>query len=234
MTDRVDIEGPSDPIDGAPDPVSVGEVPEPWSATLARAGLNLIPIVGGSIDVLAARVNEGMVYKRRQLYADVLRRVQVEELVAALDRDPVLEAVWSQAVLACVRTGVTAKRRLLAKVISQAVLDDALVEQTQLVVDALEHLDAPHLRALERFRRFIDSIEPQTMQVKTRARELWHGEPVPIRAALVRTGCSTAPITPIGGLSMPSYTQGMLSDFGRQLLDWVRECDDERDGLLSS
>ena len=98
-------------------------------------------------------------------------------------------------------TGLVAKRRLLARAIAAAVLDDAKVDESHLYTEALRDLDAPHLRALERFRRAVDALIPfgaTPFGLEPALREVWDGEPFSVRAALIRTGCSAAAIVPLG------------------------------------
>ena len=61
-----------------------------------------------------------------------------------LAESPQLDAALAAAVVAASSTGLDGKRRLLARVITEAVLDDALVDDATLMVGVLTQVDAPH------------------------------------------------------------------------------------------
>ncbi len=71
-------------------------------------------------------------------------------LRARLEEDPEVEALVIEGLEAASRTGLDAKRKLLARVLAQAVTDDSKVERSQLIVQALRDIDAPHVRSLAR------------------------------------------------------------------------------------
>lgn len=159
---------------------------------------------------------------------DMLREIAegtgVEQLASALERDPVVESMLLDGVEAASRTGLHAKRRLLARVITEAVLDDAKVDESLLYVQTLRELDAIHLRALERLVRVEDRLIAMDSEQQ---RIHWYdphstfdSEPTPVQGALVRTGCVRQPSNMISaGVSRASM------EFGRDLLGHIREFD---------
>jgi hypothetical protein len=76
--------------------------------------------------------------------------------------DEEVEVLFIEGVEIAVRSGLKAKRRLLARVVAKAVLDDAEIEPAQLLVQAFRDLDAPHLRALVRIRN-AEKTRPRTV-----------------------------------------------------------------------
>lgn len=64
-----------------------------------------------------------------------------------------VDVLLARAAVAGADSALGSKRRLLAKVVAQAVLDDAAVDEAALIVDVLTQVDAVHVRALEAIRR---------------------------------------------------------------------------------
>jgi hypothetical protein len=199
------------------------------SAAAMAALTRKVPIIG---DALAIVVQDA--YARRRAVAertalDIVEQVgSVERLADRLAEDPQLEALFVEAVDAAARTGLRDKRRLLARVIGTAVLDDAKVEDGQLLVQALRELDAPHLRALEAIRRAYDGagpVEPGDERGRA-ARDaalsaVTQDMSVPLRATLVRTG--TVDLNK-GFFGNSDIVDG-LTEFGRTLLNDLRQAD---------
>lgn len=75
-----------------------------------------------------------------------------DHLISRLGSDSELEALFIEGVEAAVRIGLEAKRRLLSRVVAQAVNDEARVDERALLVLALRDLEAPSIRALQRIR----------------------------------------------------------------------------------
>jgi len=187
-------------------------------AAVAASLVSKVPVLG---DALAIVVTD--TYKRRRAVAertalDIAQRSGgAERLAERLAEDPQLELLFLEAVEAATRTGLEDKRRLLGQVVGAAVLDDAKVEEGQLLVQALHELDAPHLRGLEVVRRASDTpYQPNGYEVVTQAvTEAVAALPEPLRAGLVRTGTLYVGTGMMAGA--PRITQ-----FGRDLLDHLR------------
>ena len=71
---------------------------------------------------------------------------RLEELLAGNEE---LDVLAVQAITAAAESASVAKRRLLARVVKAAVLDDAKIDESALIVGVLRQIDAPHIRCLE-------------------------------------------------------------------------------------
>lgn len=194
-------------------------VPEPWRATVLRATAALTKKwTGDALPILVERWNAGAAYKANQFAADLQRDVGEETFALAMDH-PETESMFGAALRAALESGVQAKRRVLARVVAQAMIDDARVDEAHLFVAALRELDGPHLRALA---RLDDADKQQHPERRAEAlKHVWEAEPVPVRAALIRTGCSTAQVETIELNLMFVPTPTPVTEFGRQLLEWI-------------
>lgn len=214
-------------------------VPQVWD-TLARVGLSLVPVVGGAAQVVYEDVRARIAARTARTLDEVVAATGLDELSERLASDPELEAVFAQGLDAAARTGYEAKRRVLSRVISAAVLDDARVDEALLVVLALRDLDAPHLRVLEKMRRVQDDVlrrdlsefanesdgeagaETARNKAATRAVVAATSEaPVVLLETLTRTGVAHQVGMTYGGPVCP----GRVSDFGRLVLDDLRDVD---------
>lgn len=78
----------------------------------------------------------------------VLSRIKEDELEARLRERPELDALLARSMNTAAAWGLEAKRRLLGRVVCQAVLDDAEIDESTLIIDVLAQIDAPHVRCL--------------------------------------------------------------------------------------
>lgn len=144
---------PEDAVRAVP---SVSTAQDTGAAVVASL-VSKVPVLG---DALAIVVTDA--YKRRMAVAEQTALDIAQQsggaghLATRLAGDPQLEVMFLEAVEAATRTGLKDKRRLLSRVVGAAVLDDAKVEDGQLLVQALRELDAPHVRGLEMVRRVTD------------------------------------------------------------------------------
>ncbi|MGQ1799147.1 hypothetical protein ACT4S5_18780 [Kocuria oceani] len=202
------------------------EIP-PLGEDIARAIVKLVPYAGDSL----LMVLDGVLARRRASASELMGRIATasggQEKLALRLADPEIEALFIDGFETAMRTGVAAKRRLLAEVIANAVLDDAMVDASQLYVMALRDLEAPHIRALARLARIVRELRPQLPEDSSKrpsfvgkANEqvlgVWNAEPAPIQAALVRTGCVRLPR---GFLQSSSVIDQHITTFGFELLD---------------
>lgn len=192
--------------------------------TVGRVVLAIIPF-GGAADVVIDTARQRVAARVQRTVDEIRDSAGEEALLRRLASDPELEAVFIQGIEAAARTGYEAKRRALARVITAAVLDDARVDESALFVAALRDLDAPHLRALERMLRAEDSVERQEgvtrlndADVTAAVRTVAEGEHDAVNTALIRAGVAFSVGSLYGGLEVA----GMVSDFGRRLLAYVR------------
>jgi hypothetical protein len=192
---------------------------EPWRVTLLRAAAAVTAKwTGDALPIIVNRWNAGQAQKAEQFIGDLQTAVDEQSFARAMEH-PETEAMFGWALRAAAETGVAAKRRMLSRVVAQAMNDDARVDEAQLFVAALRELDGPHLRALARL-----NAADQRADGGERAEALtqvWEAEPVPVRAALIRTGCSTATVESIALNLMFVPAPTPVTEFGRQLLTWI-------------
>lgn len=211
------------------------EEPPTWHDTISRAlseQARVLPILGPTVGQAFAVVLEDMRSRRDARFTTTMASIKnrvgdVDFLGRRLVEDEELEALFISGVSCAVDTGLDAKRRLLVQVISAAILDDAHVDESALIVQVLRDLDAPHFRSLERIRREQDD------ELQDRSREAPAGgwpsrdqhvvdmvsrESEPVVSALLRAGTLTlvtgGVVPGIGGRLVVTG----LSDFGRKLL----------------
>lgn len=113
----------------------------------------MVPVIGSPLSIILQAAFE----RDRVRFASTVLEVEAEtgadRLQARLDSDQQIEAVFLQGLEAATRSGTEEKRRLLARVIAAAVLDDAQVDASHVRVSVLRDLDVPHFLVLERLRR---------------------------------------------------------------------------------
>lgn len=74
----------------------------------------------------------------------------LEELFAGNEE---LDALAVRAITTAAESASAAKRRLLAKAVKVAVLDDAKIDESALIIGVLQQIDTPHIRCLEAIHR---------------------------------------------------------------------------------
>lgn len=188
----------------------------PWTSTALRAGIAGIPFVGSSLEVLVtdtiarrqARVTETGASARDFVGDD-------ETFVARLKADERLSVMLVEASETACGTRLRAKRIAMGRVVGQAIRDDALIEESQLLFLALRDLDAPHFRLLAEIEGVEDIEEFGLVQE-------------PMRSALMRHGVVESVVNYGGGIVVAG-----VSDFGRRLLAFVEEAESEPDGAVA-
>jgi len=202
---------------------------QPWDEVLAQATVELMPGWVQATKTVLDQVYVRYVERGGAALQEVVEKLDGPELLAeALERSTLLEAAFMDGMDVAARTSIDAKRRRLAQVITQAVLDDARVDEALLTVQVLRELDAPHLRALATIVRIEDEViatypNREATLDWTRwddAVKQFKQEPFPVQAALARTGCVETPPNTfvLGGPVMKVATR-----FGRELLAHLRE-----------
>ncbi|NYI66080.1 hypothetical protein [Spelaeicoccus albus] len=197
--------------------------------------MRALPIIRQTVGQAFAVVLEDTRARRDARFTDTVVTIKdrvgdVARVSRRLAEDEELEALFIAGVNAAVDTGLKAKRRHLAKVISAAILDDARVDESALIVQTLRELDAPHFRALERIRREQDTEpEDRSGDAPPGGRPSPHQHVVdtveqesePVISALVRAGTlrqvTGGLVFGIGG----NLVVTGLTEFGRTLLDNV-------------
>jgi hypothetical protein len=193
-------------------------------ATTVRALLKLIPNVGESLCVVFDHVHSRYAHRAAESVKDIAERSGgPERLGERLAESEELEVLFIEGIEVAARTGMGAKRQLMARVVSRAVEDDAQVEPAQLIVRALQQLDSPDFRALARLRAAEDeaaAVAETTERDDQRGGRITRAvsaaaraEPGPIIAALIQAGAVLQAAGFGGGVDV--YR---VSDFGRRLL----------------
>lgn len=173
---------------------------------VAAVGIGLIPVVGSSILTVLDQVQQHRDVQAMRTLAEMTADIAPDRLRERLQDDQDVQALFINGVDYALRTGHEGKRRLLARVVRAAVLDDARIDDSLLYLYALRDLDAPHFRLLARLRqarldleavRGLELTEERMAEERNRyseyVRHSWDQAPGPVQAALVRTGCAIDP-----------------------------------------
>lgn len=189
--------------------------------TVVQAGLALIPDWGGALAVVAGAAFE---LRRRGVTeaAEIAMRLvdDGELFIKRVSEEERLTHLFLDAMDAASRTALREKRRLLGLTVGRAVLDDAQIDNAELVVAALKDLDAVHFRLLEELQRISDRHNEMkdTEYIPEATRQAAARYPTPVRSALIRHGAVDPATVVDGGTVIRRVTA-----FGRALLDDVRE-----------
>ena len=140
-----------------------------------------------------------------------------------LERDPAVEAVFVTAVDAAVRSGLEAKRRLLARAVADAVMDEAKLDESYVLTSILAELDVPHVRTLKALGdEWAVAQETPVEGVSWGISKVWASTPSPIRAALIRTGTAIPATSNFHAKGEPNRQEG-ISDYGLEVLKQLLE-----------
>ncbi|MEJ5915220.1 hypothetical protein [Pseudokineococcus sp. 1T1Z-3] len=109
------------------------------------------PMIGGSALVLYDDLRDRQAYKAAE-FMDIVEAGtgDLEKMLRAIDQDPAVESLFISAFDSAPRSGMKGKRRLLARVVAEAVVDTAKIDESMLITYALRDLDAVHIRVLRR------------------------------------------------------------------------------------
>lgn len=187
----------------------------PWGEVVVIAGLQLVPLVGGTIATLASKSYE----MDRQRVAELAERTRElvgddELLVRRLQENKPLLDMLRDAAKSAARTSSRQKRRTMARVVANAVLDDVEINESAALLAALIRLDAPHFHYLG----LIAGGQGQLGLYEIP--EI----PEPYRSALDREGMVTS--TWDGGDATGDHAGNWpngLTAFGAQLVHWLED-----------
>jgi hypothetical protein len=200
---------------------------KPSGAEIVRKAATgvLIPH-GGVINQIIADLQGRRAYAAEHALGAITERVGRDTFDSIVKRDPEIEALLWLVLQAIVATGVESKRKLLQDVVANAMTSTEPIDLAQVKSMVLAELDAPHFRALKRLvhAEDLDSAEDKTDRPNNNLDQAVAAEPVPVVAALIRTGV-VYPAEVVnngnGTASAPSPRELRLSgvtDFGRSLL----------------
>jgi hypothetical protein len=196
---------------GLPVPAGPG-----WGETGFLALIAMLPSVGSSLVLLLQKTFEDD--RRRVAQVAAAAQAVVDDDQRFLDRiagdERLRDMLWT-ALDAGARTPNEAKRVAMGRVVGQAVNDDAQIDDSAALLQALAAFEAPHFALLAKFQTQRDS-----------ASDLYGGfqAPEPYRSALIAQGVVSIAVQAIRptGLQITG-----LNDFGRRLLSWVSKPLDE-------
>lgn len=109
--------------------------------------------IGGGIYPAQAKVAVSVARRFGSRSAEVLQpsidAIGNEALSNRFQTSEEVDVLVARSVLAAGTSAHAGKRRLLAKAVQRAVLDDAEIDSSLLIVELIEQLENPHIRCLE-------------------------------------------------------------------------------------
>lgn len=205
-----------------------GDGAPPISDTLARAAIQASPRFAGSIEILYTDLRKRWSARGQTVIDQVERVATAEQIQARLAESEQLDAAVLAAITAAAASGLDAKRRLLGRVVANAVLDDAKVDEASLIVDVLAQIDAPHVRCLEAVRRAkdearaADELGPVArgaeQEISQRVLDAAASYPAPVLQRLISVGLLDGHVS-WDGVSIIAGT----TTFGDQIVDELRK-----------
>jgi hypothetical protein len=182
--------------------------------------------MAGSLLVLYEGFRDRRSVRIQEVVERVTEGLPTSELHERLMASDELDAMVANAIEVGARTSLMSKRVLLGRVANAAILDDALLDEAELVVGVLSQIDAPHVRCLEDVFRAEEQAR-RSGEVQPRAR----GAERPLIQGVVDAGQRhSAPVVTAlrslglldaGGADDAMLVKG-LTDFGRSLLEDLR------------
>jgi hypothetical protein len=197
-----------------------------WPQIVAKAVVAGVPQLGGSLTEIISGIQQRREYVAKTALGAMSERVGKDAFMSIVAGNPEIEALLWTALQAITATGVESKRKLLQKVVANAMTSTEPIDMEQLQTMALTELDAPHFRALTRLvhAEDADAAEGRTDCQNNDLDRATAEEPVPVLAALIRTGV----VYPAGivdqqdGTLRPPPLRGLqvsgVTEFGRRLL----------------
>jgi hypothetical protein len=200
---------------------------EAIAETALLATIAAIPDVGGPLAVVAQRVIGEL---RRKRVVDVAESafavIPPEELVRQLEQNDRLADIFVRATESARRSSHYAKRRAMGRVVAEAAQDSAKIDVAELAVVALAELEAPHFQLLAD----LEATAGDNAEALAASRRY----PAPVPAALQRVGAAMNVTYDAGHAaedeSLPSPVLSSLTEFGRELLQYVRASEPELEG----
>ena len=205
------------------------KLPVAIAETAARAMVAVLVPYGGAAVMVWDAVRGRLAERMQKTADDIIGEVGADVLAARLADAPQFEALVINALDSAARTGYEAKRRLLSRVVINAALDDARVDECALLEQAVREVEAPHVRALARVHQawqdrvltdddrqlypgqsdedILSSVRGDVAYMASRL------EPEPVVAVLVRVGAAAPPTILGGGVGIAYITA-----FGQQIL----------------
>lgn len=180
-----------------------------WGEVAVLAGFSLVPTVGGSLSVVAGEMFERRRRRIAQFESDVMVDRDPDELLDRLRDDERFGELFARAATSVAVTWWAPKREAMGKVVRSVLAgDEATVDESEMLLLALERLEAPHFAALTRLTEAAAGLADNTVGV---ASADVPGLTAPVLSALLS----------VGAVAQESAWGGLLcqpTDFGMQLL----------------
>ena len=122
-------------------------------AIWAEAAVLASPKFAGSLHALYKGYEARRTARVAETLEEVARYCDPQVLADRLGESEELEETFARAVEVAAGSTLAAKRRLLGRVVSRAVLDDARVDEAALLTNVLAQVEAVHIRCLESVHR---------------------------------------------------------------------------------
>jgi hypothetical protein len=196
--------------------------PRPVGVVIVSGALSAIPTVGGPLQTMFDAFIERRRHRVELTAREIAEAVGEDRMTSRVLEDPRLETMLGEALEAAARSGFEAKRRLLARAVGQAILDDAVVDPATLMVHALAQLETVHVRALTLLERAVGP-SGEVFTDRTAVDEFNHSQPAPVLATLETTG-TIIPATSWTGRGLGAES---ISEFGRHVLSELRAVAEE-------
>jgi hypothetical protein len=205
---------------------SAGSWPHFTAGTGAVLGAGIGAVAQSLIDSAEARLS------RRDEFAYGLAYLLEEDahdLVGRLRENPVLQNLLWDSVQAAMSAADQNKRLYLARVVANAVSDDAKIDDAQFTVNALRELEGPHIRALVKLIAAEYENRKDPGNNDEILQEALSAQPSPVKATLIRLGVvlvGSQPDSTSGLYSIPraeNYSISGVNDFGRRIIRELQE-----------
>lgn len=113
--------------------------------------------IGGGIYPVQAKVAVTVAHKFGSRSAEILQpsvdALGEEGFNARLQSSEEVDVLVARSMFAAGASAHAGKRRLLAKVVQRAVLDDAAIDPSSMIIELIEQIESPHIRCLEDIHR---------------------------------------------------------------------------------
>jgi hypothetical protein len=186
--------------------------------------------VGSGVASLGADAVTRLIRARVERFGrEVAEEVALADLEAAMEASPSVVDLVREAIDTVSRTDWEAKRRLLAKVIANAVRDDAAIDELTELASAARAIEPPHILVLVQLEEIPEPDHPsderknsepsasrEVLREGSQSKELFDRH----LGVLVREGLAREVSTLYNG----GATWG-ISPFGRRFLHWLRDVD---------
>lgn len=179
------------------------------------AAVSAIPVVGGPFAIVLQATIEADRRRMAQLAAAARDEVGDDDrLQQRLESNEQLRDMLLESLTAAAKTSNEAKRIAMGRVLAQAVNDDAAIDDSAAMLQALAVLDSPHFALLAK----MANLELSDLGGGFRV-------PEPYKSALIAQGVATASVRGIGPIG---FTVEGINEFGHRLLQWLREAEADR------